>query len=325
MLETPRWFRAALADAPEHRDTTVDGTAIHLRCWGAEGRPGLVFVHGGAAHSGWWDHVAPFFAGTHRVVALDLSGHGDSGWRPAYGMETWAAEVLAAAAAGGIATPPLVVGHSMGGWVAVTAGVRHGAELDGIAILDSPLLEPPPEEEVLRRRRRGIRAYPSRAEILARFTTLPRQDVVLDYVREHIAAQSIRPVSGRSGAAVSGRSARPPRDRGPDEGAEEDAASSARPGANEAMPVGWGWKFDPGLFAERAPLRDLLPALRCRAAYIRSEFGLVPPEMAGTIDSLLGHRAPIVELPDAGHHPMLDQPLPLVTALRMLVQQWSLR
>ena len=64
-------------------------------------------------------------------------------------------------------------------------------------------------------------------------------------------------------------------------------------------------------------------ALRCRAAFIRSEFGLVPPEMAGTIDALLGHRVPIVELPDAGHHPMLDQPLPLVTALRMLVQQWA--
>ena len=49
----------------------------------------------------------------------------------------------------------------------------------------------------------------------------------------------------------------------------------------------------------------------------------MPPEMAGTIDALLGHRVPIVELPDAGHHPMLDQPLPLVTALRMLLQQWA--
>jgi pimeloyl-ACP methyl ester carboxylesterase len=282
--ETPRWFHAALADAPEHADTTVDGAKVHLRCWGAAGRPGLVLVHGGAAHSGWWDHVAPFFAGTHRVVALDLSGHGDSGRRQAYGMDGWAAEVVAAAAAGGITSPPLVVGHSMGGWVAVTAGVRHGAELDGIAIIDSPLVEPPPEEEVLRRRQRGTRTYPTREEILARFTTLPPQDVVLPYVREHIAAQSVRRVEG-----------------------------------------GWTWKFDPALFAERPPLRDLLPMLRCRAAYIRSEFGLVPPEMAGTIDELLGHRVPIVELPDAGHHPMLDQPLPLVTALRMLMQQWALR
>ncbi len=281
-METPRWFTAALAQAPEHRDTTVEGTRVHLRCWGREDRPGLVLVHGGAAHSGWWDHVAPFFAGSHRVVALDLSGHGDSGRRDVYGMAVWAAEVTAAAAAGGITGPPLVVGHSMGGWVAATAGAADEPRLDGIAIIDSPLLEPPPEEEAMRRRKRAMRVYPTREAVIARFGTLPPQAVVLPYVKEHIAGQSVLPVEG-----------------------------------------GWTWKFDPGLFAERAPLRDLLPALHCRAALIRSEFGLVPPDMAGTFDELFGQRAPIVELPDAGHHPMLDQPLPLVTALRMLLQQWA--
>ena len=52
MLEIPRWFRAALAEAPEHRETRVAGTSIHLRCWGTEDRPGLVFVHGGAWRAG---------------------------------------------------------------------------------------------------------------------------------------------------------------------------------------------------------------------------------------------------------------------------------
>lgn len=274
---------AALADVPEHRETVVEGARVHLRCWGAEDRPGLVLVHGGAAHSGWWDHVAPFFAGSYRVVAPDLTGHGDSDHRDRYDTARWAREVIAAAGAGGVSGRPLVVGHSMGGWVAATVGVRHGDAVDGIAIIDSPLMDPPPEEVVLRRRQRRLRRYATREEILARFSTLPPQDVVLPYVREHIAAESVRPVDG-----------------------------------------GWTWKFDPSFFGERALLRDLLPALRCRAAFIRAEFGLVPPEMAGTIDALLGHRVPIVELPDAGHHPMLDQPLPLVTALRMLLQQWAL-
>jgi pimeloyl-ACP methyl ester carboxylesterase len=281
-VEAPRWFEQAVALVPEHRDTVVGGARVHLRCWGDEDRPGLVLVHGGAAHSGWWDHVAPFFAGTHRVVAPDLSGHGDSDRRDAYGMAAWAEEVVAGAAAGGITGPPLVVGHSMGGWVAATVGVEHADAVDGIAIVDSPLMEPPPEEEVLRRRARAMRVYPTRAEILARFGTLPPQDVVLPYVKAHIAAQSVRPVEG-----------------------------------------GWTWKFDPRLFGERAPLRLLLPRLGCRAAYIRSEHGLVPPAMAATVDELVGSRVPIVELPDAGHHPMLDQPLPLVTALRMLLQQWA--
>ena len=281
--DPPRWFRHALADAPEHRDTDVDGCRVHLRCWGDADLPGLVLVHGGAAHAGWWDHVAPFFSRTHRVVAPDLSGHGDSGRRPGYDMGVWADEVVAAAEAGGIRGLPLVVGHSMGGWVAVHVGVRRWDRVDGIAIIDSPLFDQPPEEEQMRLRRRPTRVYPTREEIVARFTTMPRQQVLLPYVRRHIAEESVRAVEG-----------------------------------------GWTWTFDPNWFGERPLLRDLLPALRCRAAFIRAEFGLVPPTMAREIDALLGYRVPIVELPDAGHHPMLDQPLPLVTALRMLLMQWAL-
>jgi pimeloyl-ACP methyl ester carboxylesterase len=280
---TPRWFQKALADAPEHRDTVVDGCRIHLRCWGDPDQPGVVLVHGGSAHSGWWDHIAPFFAGTHRVIALDLSGHGDSGWRPTYELTLWAREVVAAADAGGVTGPFSVIGHSMGGWVTATVGVRHGERIDGIVIIDSPLNDQPPEEERLIRRRRPTKIYATREEIQARFTTLPPQEVLLPYVREHIAAESIRAADG-----------------------------------------GWTWKFDPMMFGQRQLLRDLLTELRCRAAFIRCEFGIVPPSMAGEIDALLGHRVPIVELPDAGHHPMLDQPLPLVTALRTLLMQWAL-
>ncbi|WP_214402645.1 alpha/beta fold hydrolase [Pseudonocardia lacus] len=280
--DAPRWFRAALATAPQQLDTAVDGCRVHLRCWGDADLPGLVLVHGGAAHSGWWDHIAPFFASSHRVVALDLSGHGDSGRRPDYDMRIWADEVLAAAAAGGIAGPPIVVGHSMGGWVAAHVGVEHGDRVDGIAIIDSPLFDQPPEEEGLRHRRRPTRVYPTREEMLDRFRTMPEQEVMLPYVRRHIAEESVRATEG-----------------------------------------GWTWKFDPAMFGRRRLLREMLPHLRCRAAFIRTEFGLVPPTMAAEIDALLGHRVPIVELPDAGHHPMLDQPLPLVTALRMLLMQWA--
>ena len=282
--DAPRWFRTALADVPERRDTEVDGVRVHLRCWGEPGRPGIVFVHGGAAHSGWWDHVAPFFAAGRRVVALDLTGHGDSGHRTVYDMTAWAREVVAAGAAGEIGGKPFVVGHSMGGWVAAATGARHGSDVAGIVVVDSPLNDQAPEEaERARRLRRGRRVHPDRASALARFRTLPEQEVLLPYVRRHIAEGSIRPVDG-----------------------------------------GWAWKFDVHRFAERLLLRDLLPEITCRVAFLRSEHGLVPPPMAEEISALLGHRAPMVELPDAGHHPMLDQPLPLVAALRVLVRQWEL-
>src|SRR3954462_3382272 len=167
----PRWFRTALADAPEHCDTEVAGARVHLRCWGDPRLPGLVLVHGGAAHSGWWDHIAPFFSGSHRVVALDLTGHGDSDRRDRYDMRQWADEVVAAARAADITGRPLVVGHSMGGWVAAHVGVHHADRADGIAIIDSPLNDQPPEEARMRRRRSPVgptRTYPTPAGSLAR-------------------------------------------------------------------------------------------------------------------------------------------------------------
>ena len=273
----PAWFAAALAQVPERGITEVDGCPIHTRSWGRTSSPTLVLVHGGAAHSGWWDHVAPFFATTHRVVALDLSGHGDSGRRDRYDMTQWAREVLAVATAPGLRPAPVVVGHSMGGWVAATTGVEHGDRLAGVVILDSPLNDQPPEQKALEQRRRPLRVYATREEAVAKFRTLPAQRVVLPYVGAHIAQQSVREVQD-----------------------------------------GWTWKFDPTMFGQRRLMRELLPALRCPAALLRSEFGLVTATMAADMQELLGRGVPIVEVPDAGHHAMLDQPLPLVASLRTL-------
>jgi hypothetical protein len=50
--------------------------------------------------------------------------------------------------------------------------------------------------------------------------------------------------------------------------------------------------------------------------------GLAPPDMRDHIRSILQLRGPFVELAEAGRHPMLDQPLPLVATLRMLLAMW---
>jgi pimeloyl-ACP methyl ester carboxylesterase len=100
-----------------------------VRAWGARTHPPLVLVHGGGAHSGWWDHIGPFFASTHRVIAPDLSGHGDSGTRSKYQYHVWAEEVVAAANAAGAQGHSTILGHSMGGLVAARAAQRHGQHL----------------------------------------------------------------------------------------------------------------------------------------------------------------------------------------------------
>ncbi|OBK60014.1 alpha/beta hydrolase [Mycobacterium colombiense] len=250
----------------------------------------MVLVHGGGAHSGWWDHVAPFFSRTHRVIAPDLSGHGDSEARGSYDLRIWAGEVMAAAAAAGPAGRPTIIGHSMGGWVVSTAAMHYSQQINSMLVIDSPLWERAPEEGRLRRHKHNH--YRTKDEILARFTAVPSQELILPYVRQHIAGESVRKTD-----------------------------------------EGWIWKFDPAIFggefleptpADEESLETMLAAMRCRVGYLRCEAGLVPPEMAERIRSLLQLRGPFVELALAGHHPMLDQPLPLVATLRTLLEFWSI-
>src|ERR1700729_2075043 len=100
--DIPAWFSAALAAPVEDGSVDVDGARVRYRAWGDRGARGVVLVHGGAAHARWWDHVGPQLSAGLRVVALDLSGHGDSDWREQYSLGRWAAEVVAVAAEAGV-------------------------------------------------------------------------------------------------------------------------------------------------------------------------------------------------------------------------------
>ena len=121
MTRPPSWFTGAIANRPSSRRVAVDGADVHYLAWGDPDLPCLLLLHGGAAHAHWWSFIAPQFTQHYYVVAPDLSGHGDSGRRPTYGMEQWADEVMAVAADAGARSHPIVVGHSMGGHVAIVA------------------------------------------------------------------------------------------------------------------------------------------------------------------------------------------------------------
>ncbi|HLH81972.1 MAG TPA: alpha/beta hydrolase [Trebonia sp.] len=278
----PAWFTAALAAPVAQRAATVDGVPVAYRAWGEPAGRGIVLVHGGAAHSRWWDHIAPLLAGGRRVVALDLSGHGDSGRRGSYSLDGWAREVLAVAADAGITTPPTVIGHSMGGMVALRAAALFGARIEGAVAIDSPVRDMAPEEHAAQDQRafRALRVYPSKEAILARFRPVPGQPV-LGYIADHVAATSIRRADG-----------------------------------------GWTWKWDPRIFGRGAPQAPLA-RLDCRVALFRAEHGLVSAEMSDIMYDRLGRVAPVIEIPAAGHHVMLDQPIALVAALRTLLSDWD--
>ena len=284
-MDAPQWFLDALATPPEPAETELDGVPIHYRHWGSTDRPGLVLVHGGAAHSGWWDHIAPLLAGEYCVVALDLSGHGDSGRRDSYDMETWAREVIAVATHACLPEPPIIVAHSMGGWVGLTVAADHPDDLAGLILLDSMVQRADPEVEAARV---GVafgplHTYPSLEAALVRFRTVPDQPTTLPYVKDHVARESLREVPG-----------------------------------------GWTWKFDPRIFERRAvPHGDMLQRIRCRVSLFRAEHGLVSRDIGAYMYEQLGRVAPVVEVPLAWHHIMLDQPIPLVTGLRALLADWE--
>lgn len=279
----PEWFAAALAAEARQRTVDVDGATIRYRRWGEPSPRGLVLVHGGAAHSRWWDHVGPLLTGGRRVVALDLSGHGDSDRRERYGLDGWAREVLAVAADAGITLPPTVIGHSMGGFVTLRLASLVGSRIAGAVAVDSPVRDITPEEQAARQRRAfgPLRVYPSRAAALARFRTIPEQPT-LPYVAAHVADTSIR-----------------------------------------RLDDGWSWKFDPRIFARAHPSLALLTRLDCRVALLRAEHGIVSPQVSEAMYDRLGRVAPVIEIPAAGHHIMLDQPIALVAAIRALLSDWD--
>ena len=67
---------------PEDRFVTVGGLRLHYLDWGNAGAPPLVLLHGIDRIAHTFDHLAPRFTSRFHVIAMDLRGHGDSGWDP---------------------------------------------------------------------------------------------------------------------------------------------------------------------------------------------------------------------------------------------------
>jgi pimeloyl-ACP methyl ester carboxylesterase len=285
--ETPRWFTQALAVRGEDRSVAVDGCAIHYLRWGDPAKPGLILVHGGAAHAHWWSFLAPQLARQYHVVAPDLSGHGDSGRRESYPRELWAKEILAVGDDAGLVGPPVLVGHSLGGFVSIVAASLYGDRLAGAIIVDSPVRAPDPETEEGARGRsfRNPKTYPDVETAVAHFHLVPPQPCANAYIVEHVARHSLHRVAG-----------------------------------------GWTWKFDPQVFVRVSltPMSHYLASARCRVAVFRAELSdLVPPEIGAYMYDLLDRNAPIVEIPQAHHHLTLDQPLAFIAAVRAILADWE--
>jgi pimeloyl-ACP methyl ester carboxylesterase len=115
---------------------SFDGVPIAYTVAG-EGAGALVFIHGWSCDRGYWTGQLDTFADDYRVIAIDLAGHGDSGTeREEWTIESLARDVEAVVEALELDSVVLI-GHSMGGPVALHAARRMPDETVGIVGVDT--------------------------------------------------------------------------------------------------------------------------------------------------------------------------------------------
>ncbi len=126
----------------QHMDVSVDGALVDVAFIDSDpagtgpgaGEPPVVFIHGLSSYMGFWEHQLPQFAASRRVLALDLPGYGASGRPDAPYTPPWYAEVVHQWLAALSVDSAVIVGHSMGGQVALTLALSHPDQVDRLAL-----------------------------------------------------------------------------------------------------------------------------------------------------------------------------------------------
>jgi len=113
----------------------------------------LVLIHGLGANATAWGEQLEELSSSHRVVAMDLRGHGDSGYRPdePVTLRTLVDDLVALLRDLGVERAH-VCGNSLGGMLALELWVRWPALLKSLILADTAAFFPPPQilEEFLR-------------------------------------------------------------------------------------------------------------------------------------------------------------------------------
>jgi len=264
----------------DDRFVSLNGLQLRYREWGDPTAPPLVLLHGGSAHAHWWDFFAASIADTYRVLALDLRGHGDSDHPtpPSYRVSDHADDLVAFGDALGLTRFDLI-GHSLGAMVAVAVAGRVPQRVTSLVVVDSQLSVSPAGARYMTRLRNFPQPfYRDYAQAIRRFRLLPTGTNAAPEILAHVAARGLR-----------------------------------------ALPDGrWTLKFDRESLAHTEP-QDLVPVvqrLACPILFVRGAHStLMPREKLTALLAAVPH-ARSVDIPDAHHHVMLDNPVAFERAVR---------
>ena len=265
----------------EPRDgfVSVNGLRFHYLEWGDTRHSPILLLHGGSAHAHWWDFFAHPLQNRYRLMALDLRGHGDSEWAAPkdYRLKMHAADVRGITEALGL-RDLILIGHSFGGFVAMEYASRMSQRLAALVLIDSP-------PHISQRDARFLNAlhklpqpiYASPDEAARRFRLLPARSTAPPEMIAHVARHAIRQCDG-------GR---------------------------------WTLKFDRRSIANIQPvdLSHALAAIRCPILVVRGAHSRILPAAALAEFTRATPHAHLIEIADADHHIMLDQPAALTQAV----------
>lgn len=243
--------------------------------WGSFNVPRMLLIHGGAAHRRWWDLLSPYLAKHRRVIAIDLSGHGESAFREAYSIETWSEEIVAWLQTQTETVE--LVGHSLGGLIGLAA-VQKLTELgelgrvSSLQCLDAPI--GPKKEDPNADKKRLLSRLPHRAalrdELLERYRLFPTQPSFNPEAERYLAFHGIKE--------------------------EGDGL--------------YKWSFDPKLFvAPRADSSEWWKNSQLPLRFVRAEMSsVVEEERARWLKENLPENSEFIELSGAYHHFLVDDP-----------------
>ncbi|ASK89398.1 alpha/beta fold hydrolase [Sphingorhabdus sp. SMR4y] len=301
--DLPAWFLRAMDVPREDSFVEVDGHQVHYFRWGQRGKPPLLMTHGFLAHARCFAFIAPFLAEEYDIIAYDLAGMGESEMIPDCDSLKRAERMVEIADALDLFSGPVkpkIIAHSFGSGVALQVMELAGERFGGLVICDLMVLRP----ERLRARfeagggppgsgrsDRPNKVYPDYQTAYGRFVLSPPQAVQQPFLFDYMAYHSLRP----------------------------------------AGDGGWSWKFDPMVFYRHdadqtkwLQTGQRIVDLPHRLAIVYGENSeLFDNDSAAYLRELGGDHIPIIAIPEAEHHLMLDQPLALVTALRSILALWA--
>lgn len=106
-------------------------SALHTTAYGEQGSR-VVFLHGLFGQGRNWTAIAKALAPEHRVTLVDLPDHGRSAWTERFDL-VQVADLIAAELTG---DPVALVGHSLGGKVAMVLALRHPDLVERLCVAD---------------------------------------------------------------------------------------------------------------------------------------------------------------------------------------------